>query len=728
VITTSRDEFAKAVRLHQAGDLGVAARLYESVLAGSPAHADALHLLGVVRHQQGQHTQAAALIGKALALAPGVGVYHASMAEVHRARGQLEQAVARGCEAIRLGQNEPAVRNNLGLTLHVMGRHAEAAGAFLAVLESQPDDALAHTNLGAALRELGEKDRALEHMSKAAQLAPQLASARNNLGQFLLELGRPGDAFSHCQAAVALNPEMAEAHNNLGNVYRELGHLPEARWCYGAAVEKNPAMSQAYVSLATTLQLEGRFDEALSWFRRATEAKPDSLEYLVLLAEATVNREQFAEAIPCYQKIIERESRPATAHNTLAWLLQEVGRLDDAEQHVRTALALQPDLVVAQLTLGGLHKMRGDFRAAEASFRAATEGVECRGLGLAGLAMLLRDKLPDDDREAMERHLAGADLSDHSRINLWFGLAQVWDARERYAEAAQCARQANSLALARLHARSLVRDPAEHERFVSGLIEAFEPALFQRLEGAGLGTNRPVFIVGLPRSGTTLIEQILASHSQFYSAGELVLAREDFQMIPELLERPETPIACIPDLTAAVVRRLAEGHDERLRALDGGKAARASDKMPDNYIHLGLLATLFPNAVFIHCRRNLRDVATSCWLTPFQSVHWTNDTQQIAHRFRQYDRLMKHWREVLPVTIHEIDYEETVSDLEGVARRLVRACSLEWEPACLDFHLNKRPVRTASVTQVRQPVYRSSIGRWQHYETELADLFAALPE
>ena len=170
-------------------------------------------------------------------------------------------------------------------------------------------------------------------------------------------------------------------------------------------------------------------------------------------------------------------------------------------------------------------------------------------------------------------------------------------------------------------------------------------------------------------------------------------------------------------------------HDERLRALDGGKAARVSDKMPDNYIHLGLLATLFPNAVFIHCRRDLRDVATSCWLTPFQSVHWTNDTRQIAVRFQQYDRLMKHWREVLPATIHEVAYEETVGRPRG--RGQAPACGpAAWSgsrPAC-DFHQTNRPVRTASVTQVRQPLYRSSIGRWKNYETELADLFAALPK
>jgi hypothetical protein len=266
-----------------------------------------------------------------------------------------------------------------------------------------------------------------------------------------------------------------------------------------------------------------------------------------------------------------------------------------------------------------------------------------------------------------------------------------------------------------------------HERFVSGLIDGFDPDLFERLAGAGKKTRRPVFIFGLPRSGTTLVEQILASHSQFHSVGELKLARRDFEAIPELLGIRDSPVACIPDLTRPVVNELAERHDSQLRALDGGSAARAGDKMPDNYLHLGLLAILFPDAVFIHCHRDLRDVATSCWLTPFRSVHWSNDETHIAARFHQYVRLMNHWRSVLPVAIHDVAYEDTVDHLERVARQLVQACGLEWEPACLDFHKNNRPVRTASVRQVRQPIYRSSLGRWKNYEADLANLFAALP-
>ncbi len=175
------------------------------------------------------------------------------------------------------------------------------------------------------------------------------------------------------------------------------------------------------------------------------------------------------------------------------------------------------------------------------------------------------------------------------------------------------------------------------------------------------------------------------------------------------------------------LHRLAEQHLERLAAIDGGQSPRIVDKMPDNYMYLGLLSLVFPNATFIHCRRDLRDVAVSCWITDFRSIRWANDPEHIASRFNQYHRLMEHWHTVLPVPLHEVDYEDTVTDLESVARRLVAACGLEWEPACLEFYKNERPVRTASVAQVRQPVYQRSVARWKNYEPALSTLFTALP-
>jgi hypothetical protein len=172
-------------------------------------------------------------------------------------------------------------------------------------------------------------------------------------------------------------------------------------------------------------------------------------------------------------------------------------------------------------------------------------------------------------------------------------------------------------------------------------------------------------------------------------------------------------------------RRIGEQHLKRLEELNADRS-RVVDKMPDNYLYLGLLAALFPRAKFIHCRRDLRDVAVSCWMTNFRQIRWANDPDHIAARFQAYGRIMEHWRRVLPVPMLEIDYEETVADREGAARRLVAWCGLEWEPACLHFHEGNRPVRTASVTQVRRPIYWRSLGRWKNYERSLEPLLARL--
>jgi len=259
---------------------------------------------------------------------------------------------------------------------------------------------------------------------------------------------------------------------------------------------------------------------------------------------------------------------------------------------------------------------------------------------------------------------------------------------------------------------------------VGGMMATCTPAFFEQVRGFGLDSERPIFIVGLPRSGTTLTEQILASHSQVFGAGELRLARDDF----EALASPDNPAPdALARLDQATARRLGERHLGRLEDLNADRP-RVVDKMPDNYLYLGLLAVLFPKAKFIHCRRDLRDNAVSCWMTNFRSIRWASDPEHIVSRFHNYQRLMQHWREVLPVQMLDVDYEVTVADIEATARRLVQWCGLEWEPACLAFHQNRRPVRTASITQVRQPIYQQSVARWRNYQSALAPLFAALVE
>ncbi|HUY33031.1 MAG TPA: sulfotransferase, partial [Pirellulales bacterium] len=195
-----------------------------------------------------------------------------------------------------------------------------------------------------------------------------------------------------------------------------------------------------------------------------------------------------------------------------------------------------------------------------------------------------------------------------------------------------------------------------------------------------------------------------------------------------VLNRSIPPRDCLAFLDAPAIEQIARQHIQRLTGLAAGRASRIVDKMPDNYMYLGFIAVLFPRAVLIHCRRNFRDIAVSNWMTDFRRIKWANDAGHIATRIHQYERLMNHWRATLPVPVVDVDYEETVSNLEVVARRVVAACGLDWEPACLDFHRNERPIRTASLIQVRQPIYTQSVGRWKNYECTLGELFEQLPD
>ncbi len=580
---------------------------------------------------------------------------------------------------------------SLALKHHQAGNLAEAETLYRRVLQAERCNPNALHLLGVVAHQVGNYDLAVDFIKQALHLHPAFPEAHNNLGIVLKDQGKLAEAIGSYQQSLHLEPDNAEVHNNLGIALTGQGKVEEAINSYQRAVRLNPNLAEAHNNLGNALTDQGKFAEAITSFRQALRLNPNFAEVHNNMGNALRTQGKVEEAINSYREAVRLKPSYVDAHSSLGIAFTELGRIDEAIASFREAIRLQPNHAEA----------------------------------LCQLASLLRGTLPEADRALLEHRLAESDLNDSDRVKLLFSLAAVCDGKGAYAQAAALLRQANalSLSLPRLKGQGYKLD--EHARFVEKLMEAFTPAFFESVRGSGLETGRPVFIVGLPRSGTTLTDQILAAHSQVYSAGELTLARMDFLALGTQ-PTDESVFTTLPGLPGDAFRRLAQRHLDQLGTMNR-TAARVVDKMPDNYLFLGLLATLFPSAKFIHCRRDLRDAAVSCWMTDFfVGLRWSNDFEHIAARFREYQRLMEHWRKVLPVSVLEVHYEETVADLPGVARRLVEWCGLDWEPTCLKFNEGDRPVRTASKIQVREPVYTRSVARWRHYEREMSELFEAL--
>jgi tetratricopeptide (TPR) repeat protein len=718
-----------ALAHHQRGELSLASQLYRQIISAEPANAEALHLLGVASLQLGQPHQALPLLEQAVALQPGASALHTNLGEAYRALGQLERAESCYRLALRLKPENADAAYNFGLLLMQQGQPAKAADLFRQAIQYRPHFALAYNNLGNACRVLGEVKHALEHFRFATELNPQLGLAHGNLGQLLLECQRPGEALRHCQEAVRLEPQLAPAHNNLGNVFRKLGRLNEAKACYLEALRREPNLAVVYHNLGEVLHEQGQIADAKRCLTEAVQREPNNARFHVSLAKLLLEQRDLAASEKHLLTARRLDPRLGEAHVLLAHLYFEQGRLADAHKEYRALLADRPNDPALNCRLAEVLLELNQRDDALACLRAALRSDPNCSHAVAQLATQLGEKLPAEEEEALRRLLDNPNTVSGERSALLFALAQVCDARRDYEQAARHLAQANNLENSGWQQSGRAYNVEAHANFVNRLLKVFTPAFFERVRGFGSDSERLVFIVGLPRSGTTLLEQVLASHSRVFGAGELRLAREDFEILGGGSDgRCEArAFDILEKIDAETVKRFAQSHLDRLAAINS-TADRVLDKMPDNYLYVGFMSLLFPRARFLHCCRDIRDVAVSCWITHFRDIPWSNDFSLIASRFAEYHRVMEHWKKVLPVPVQDVHYEAMVEDLESVARKTVEFLGLEWEPTCLEYYRNKRPVRTASLSQVRQPIYRRSVARWQHYEHALKPLFAQLEE
>ena len=608
---------------------------------------------------------------------------------------------------------------------HQAGRLSVAEPIYRQILALHPDQPDALHFLGLLVHQTGRHEEGIDFIERAIRLHGTQPAYHNNLGGAYRALGKLDEAAACYERTIQLLPDCVEAHKNLGAVRDEQDRFEEAAACYGRALQLRPDDADAYNGLGIARIHDGRLEEAVACSQRALALRPGFAEALNNLGNARSQQGKLEEATACYRQALATKPDYVDALNNLGLAYTALKSPDDAVACFRRALELSPANAKTQFGLGKRLEEVGDFDGAERCWREALRLEPGHVYALSELAKMRLASLPAEDMAALRLAVAAPHLAPKERSALHFGLAHVLDAQADFTAAAEHLSLANSLKLTEYREQGRQYDMAFHEQFFATMMDTFSLAHFERVQGFGTDSERPVFVFGLPRSGTTLIEQVLAGHSQIFGAGELELASATFESLPLWTTSRLSPVESVSRLDRPTVARMTGNYLERLATLDD-RALRVVDKAPGNYLYLGFLATLFPKARLIHCRRDLRDVAVSCWMTDFRYLNWANDFAHMASHFGAYRRIMEHWRNVLPVPLLEVDYESTVADLEATARRLIDWCGLAWEDSCLNFHERRNPVRTASVNQVRKPIYQRSVGRWKNYEKPLAGLFALL--
>jgi tetratricopeptide (TPR) repeat protein len=497
-----------------------------------------------------------------------------------------------------------------------------------------------------------------------------------------------------------------------------------------------------------------RKEEAERHYRRVLELAPNQPDALNLLGVLAAEGEYYDIGIDMMRKALSVRPKDPNILNNLGHALSECYRFDEARDPLERAVALKPDFDEAKYNLGqvlrqigevdlalklwrevweaddrvfaalvgitGILSDQGHFDEAEKTAREVIARLPHRPAGYISLAHVLKFKKDDGTITEIESQIADKDIPDRDKIALHYAAGKIADDLKQYERAFQHFDQANAAA----H-HSYDHEKTETVRRQKKTV--FSSRFFRDRQGWGYPSDLPVFIVGMPRSGTTLTEQILAAHPEVYGAGELTnfepLSRFAEEISPS---REESPLSLMK-LTGFGAELIGRRYVRDLLRYPDHPVKRITNKMPHNFELLALAAVTLPGAKIIHCRRNPLDTCVSCWTKNFNDAHsYNRSLTDLGRYYAGYHDLMQHWRDNLPLKILDVDYEDYTRDLEGTARRLVEFIGLEWDPRCLDYYKLDRAVRTASVWQVRQPIYTSSVGRWRNYMPHLQPLIDAM--
>jgi len=552
---------------------------------------------------------------------------------------------------------------------------------------------------------------------------PAHTDAMHYLGLLSHQIGDDEAALRLLRHAIELNPKSYLYRHNLGGVFHALRRYAEAERCYQETLALKPEHTDAIIGLALARMAQNRFGEALASYEHALAIAPHNFEAWIGRGAAQVELARRTEALTCYREARALITQDADKLQRVGLAFLNIDAAEEARHCFESAIAIRPDYVEAHNNLGVALSELGNLKGATDCFREALRikpGHASTWHNLVGIFHLnsgdpLWKPLMSLADEMRSRPAADA-------ILLHFSLGKVWEGVGEYERAFRHLLDGN-----RLQRYALDYNEERQTTYYHNYIHYFDSAFMALHANGGCDDGSPIFIIGMPRSGTTLVEQILASHPLVYGAGEQHLLR---QCLDVELGPPAGDDELPRRLRLMDNKSLKHAGERYLTAIKNlaPAAVRITDKLPGNMVLVGLIHLVFPRARIIHCLREPLDTCISCFSQHFATgYHFSYELGELGRFYRLYDELMNHWRAVLPAgSMLEVHYEDVVADMEGQAQKLVAFCGLPWDESCLRFYASSRLVKTASLAQVRQPIYGSSIGRWKHYEQYLGPLIQSL--
>lgn len=686
---TAAKAIETAGKLFSQGRYDHAANLAQQILKNHPHQPDALNILGVSLNAQGKSKEGLAMIREAIKRAPNQAIFYANLGEIERQQRHVTEARQALEKAVQLDPRQASAHNNLGILHFEKREFKKAVECYKKAVEANPRFAEAYNNLANASRYVGDHDKALGYYHKALQFREVYPEAYNNLGTLLRDQGKAPEAEHAYRKAMMQNPKYIDAYNNLANLLYANNRDQDALRVLSDALRVDENHPVTLTITARVQTRRGNYPAAEEAARRALQANPKHAEAMVALGQLFHETDRYDEAVKLLEQAIEIAPNSPEARNFYGVALKSVGRLEDGKQQILKALELNSNNYGAYANLNDLVDFKEEpelVEKMEAIFAAAKNHEDPRLMALHfGFAKALED-IGQHER-ALDHYMKGTKMK-----------------------------------------RALLNyNEQETFKFFKDIRETFNADVFKNRPYRGLPNDKLIFIIGMPRSGSTLCEQILSSHPDVHGAGEVkYLARAMGQMrdrFPSMARYPQM----FKEMEAFHFETIGRSYMKQILPGAGG-AKKITDKLLTNYFFVGLLNIIFPNAKFVHTMRNPVDTCLSAYTKLFKDdMPHSYDFGELGRYYLQYKEIMEHWHKVLPEgTIMDVQYENAVADTEGYARRLIDFVGLEWDPACVEFYKSTRPVKTASVAQVRKPVYTASVERWRKYGPGLQPLLDSL--